>query len=151
LISVEGQTREFNVPPLDYKTLGFKHDPQVEQEEDGIAIDEESGTRIYTDAGKTVFANWVYVSPQETVVVKYKYLLPFSIKIDEKEKNINTYSLVAQKQAGSLGSKFEASIKYPSYYNVVWKYPENAKKENENIILTSDLVRDQFIGVAFSK
>ena len=151
LISAEGQTREFDTPPLDYKTLGFKHDPQVEQEEEGIKVDEESGTRIYEDAGKTVFANWVYVSPQETVVVKYKYLLPFSIKIDEKGKNIDTYSLVAQKQSGSLGSKFIATLNYPSEYNVTWQYPENAKNENGKITLESDLTTDKYIGVAFSK
>lgn len=151
LISAEGQTREFNSPPLDYRTLNFKRDPQVDQEESEIVIDEESGTRVYEDAGKTVFANWVYVSPQETVEVKYKYLLPFKINIDEKEKNIDTYSLVAQKQSGSFGSEFIATIKFPSYYNVIWEYPEKSSKQIGEINLTTNLVRDKFIGIAFSK
>ena len=48
---------------------------------DGSAtIDEESGTKIYGENRKTVFANWVYVSPGETVELKYKYLLPFQVE-----------------------------------------------------------------------
>ena len=151
LISAEGHTRELYSAPLDYKALNFKRDPQVEQEEAGIEIDPENGTRIYEDAGKTVFANWVYVSPQETVVVKYKYILPFQIDLKEKEKEISTYSLVAQKQSGSIGSEFIATINFPSYYESVWQFPENIDNDSGKIILKTNLAKDRYVGVAFSK
>jgi len=157
LISVSGATREFDQPPLDYDSLGFKRDPQVQMEEDSTQVDSASGTRIYEDSGKTVFANWVYVSPQETVQVKYTYLLPFRINLDDFQNSVDTYSLLAQKQSGSIGSKFSSEIDYPNKYKVEWKYPdnismdENLKDNTSRLIMSTDLATDKFIGVALTK
>jgi hypothetical protein len=150
LLSVEGQTREFNTPPLDYKLLGFKSDSQVRQEEDSMEIDQESGTRIYQDAGKTVFANWVYVSPQEEVKIKYSYVLPFKIKLEEKNNLPQAYSLLFQKQAGSLEENFSSKIIYPADFIPSWQYP--SALENKENMLEQPLEKikmDQFIGAAF--
>jgi len=151
LLLAEGQTREFNSPPLDYDALNFKRDPQVESEEDSLIVDEESGTRIYDDAGKTVFANWVYVSPQETVVMKYQYLLPFKLSMGEAAKPADTYSLLVQKQSGSRGSKILTSIDYPAEFEAIWRYPEVSVGEKEKPInYEADLRGDKFFGVAFT-
>jgi hypothetical protein len=151
LISVNGQTREFDSPPLDYDALGYKRDPQVKMEEDSISVDEESGTRIYEDSEKTVFANWVYVSPQETVEIKYTYLLPFKIDTNLTTKPADTYSLLAQKQSGSQGSQFISRITYPDFYKILWRYPDNLNQENNSIKLEASLLTDKFAGVAFSR
>ncbi len=151
LLSADGQTREFNSPPLDYNTLGFKRDAQVQTEEDLMRIDDESGTRVYEDSDKTVFANWVYVSPQETAMVKYKYLLPFKINMNATDKLADTYSLLAQKQSGSVGSGFVSEISYPEDYNVIWNYPEDADKQNNEIKIETDLKTDKFMSVAFTQ
>ncbi|OGI15486.1 MAG: hypothetical protein A2Z52_00760 [Candidatus Moranbacteria bacterium RBG_19FT_COMBO_42_6] len=151
LLSVEGQTREFNSPPLDYDALNFKRDPQVESEEGSVIVDEKSGTRIYDDAGKTVFANWVYVSPQETVVMKYQYLLPFRLSMNGATKPADTYSLLVQKQSGSRGSKIITSIDYPAEFAAIWRYPEMSGSEREKQInYEADLKTDKFFGVAFT-
>jgi hypothetical protein len=151
LISVNGQTREFDSPPLDYDALGYKRDPQVKMEEDSISVDEESGTRIYEDSKKTVFANWVYVSPQETVEIKYTYLLPFKIDTNLTTKPADTYSLLAQKQSGSQGSQFTSWIKFPDFYKILWRYPDNLNQENNSIKFETSLLTDKFAGVAFSR
>ena len=151
LLSAEGQTREFNSPPLDYKALSFKSDPQVQMEEDSMRIDEESGTRVYEDSDKTVFANWAYVSPQETVVVKYKYQLPFKLEMNATDHPADTYSLLAQKQAGSPGSKFVSEISYADNYDMIWSYPGDIMKDNNGIRMEADLKTDKFIGAAFVK
>lgn len=151
LISAEGQTREFNSPPLDYRALNFKNDPQVKLEEEGIKIDESSGTRIYEDAGKTVFANWVYVSPKEKVVVKYTYLLPFKLTMSESDKPADTYSLLAQKQSGSLGAKFSSNVVYPENYRIIWRYPEvMLEKNSQETRLETDLSKDRLTGLVFT-
>ncbi|MFZ2975880.1 MAG: DUF4012 domain-containing protein [Candidatus Moraniibacteriota bacterium] len=157
LISAEGQTREFNSPPLDYGALNFKRDPQVQMEENSMTIDENSGTRIYEDSGKTVFANWVYVSPKETVTIKYSYVLPFKIDFDLTHPT-STYSLLAQKQSGSIGSKFSSRVSYPKSYEISWQYPENEISKignlpsgQEGIKMETELITDKFLGVAFSK
>jgi hypothetical protein len=158
LIRATGQTNEFNSPPIDYRALGFKRDAQVEMEEASTVIDEESGTRIYEDSGKTVFANWVYVSPQESVTVTYAYLLPFKLDTNLTVNSADTYSLLAQKQSGSIGSRFSTKIIYPDLYRAIWKYPNDEvfgfSVEGENsqgIELKSNLKIDKFIGVAFEK
>ncbi len=151
LISVEGQTREFNSSPLDYKLLGFKNDSQIRQEEDFMKIDEESGTRIYEDANKTVFANWVYVSPQETTTLKYTYLLPFKINLNLLSQSPQSYSLLFQKQAGSSEENFFWKIIYPDSFSLIWRYPNEIEQSvPENTLKLQERVKtDKFIGVTF--
>jgi hypothetical protein len=151
LIEADGHTRENNNPPLDYEALGFKKDPLIEREENNILIDENSGTKIYEDSGKTVFANWTYVSPQETMTLKYRYLLPFKLSIDSEKNPVDSYSLLAQKQSGSIGSNFSSDIEFPKNYKVEWNYPENLKKNSGGSSLESKLDTDKFIGLVFTK
>ncbi len=156
LISVSGQTKEFDSPPLDYKSLGFKKDPQLSMEEDSQIIDNESGTRIYEDSGKTVFANWVYVSPQETATIKYSYLLPFKLDTNLTSNPSESYSILFQKQSGSLGDAISSTIIYPNFYKLIWKYPEqNVSISGEDgkamIKLSDKLNTDKFFGLAFEK
>ncbi len=155
LISVEGQTREFVEPPLDYDKLGFKRDEAVQQEADSILLDEQTNTRIYQQNGKTVFANWTYVSPGEEVTVVYKYKLPFrlfSAMFNSSLKNqVDSYSLLVQKQSGSLGSDFNLNLTYPSNYQIDWTQPNNSSQESQTFSLTEKLDIDRFIGVVFEK
>ncbi|NTU66764.1 MAG: DUF4012 domain-containing protein [Candidatus Moranbacteria bacterium] len=158
LISVSGQTREFDSPPVDYAALGFKKDSQLQMEEDSTTIDEESGTRISEDSGKTVFGNWVYVSPRETAAITYSYLLPFKIDTNLTTKPADTYSLLVQKQSGSVKSDFSSKIVYPDFYENIWKFPEqNSDSLSElpqgkaGLENKSDLSLDNFIGMAFRK
>ncbi|EKD46441.1 MAG: hypothetical protein ACD_67C00235G0002 [uncultured bacterium] len=153
LLEVSGQTRETNQQPVDYDALGFKRDEHVQKEEAGIIVDEESGTRIYVESGKTVFANWTYVSPQETMTITYKYLLPFSLfKVSVgQDEQADSYSLVAQKQSGSVGSSFSSRISYPSNYEVKWNFPVEAQKSSGELKTVGTLKTDQFEGVVFEK
>jgi hypothetical protein len=149
LISVDGQTRETDNPPLDYDALGFKRDPDVQAEEQNTTIDPDSGTRIYDENNKTVFANWVYVSPKETVTVTYKYLLPFKVSVSQ-DKIADSYSLLAQKQSGSLGSQFNSTINYPQNYSIAWSSPDSLEKSSGQLKFEGDLVKDKFLGAVFT-
>jgi hypothetical protein len=149
LLEAEGQINELVNPPLDYDALGFKRDGDVQKEEENMTIDEKTGTRISEESGKTVFGNWTYVSPQETTVIKYKYLLPFKVVPDSQEKLADAYSLLAQKQSGSIGSALESEIDYPRSYKSIWNYPADQTDENGAIKTSTDLKNDKFIGVAF--
>ncbi len=155
LVSAEGNTREFNAPPLDYSALGFKRDPRLYAEEESMHIDEASGTRVYEDEDKTVFANWVYVSPKETATITYTYVLPFQISFS-REKLSDSYSLLAQKQSGSAGSVLVSRITYPEEYASLWKYPDEiseVQEENSEYVKAIQwetlLEKDRFFGVAF--
>lgn len=150
LISVEGQTREINKDRLLYDKLGFKRFDSVKNEEDNMKIDEKTGTRIYNDSNKTVFANWVYVSPQEKVKITYKYKLPK--KIDFKKYNDSTfavYDLLVQKQAGDVNTKMNSKIVFPENINIKWS-TANIEK-NTLIVPEFKLDRDFYLGAVLEK
>lgn len=154
LLEVTGQTRESVSAPVDYDQLGFRRDEDIEREEKSIVVDEESGTRIYSESGKTVFGNWVYVSPGESVTITYKYVLPFSLfsVSVNGQQYIDSYSLIVQKQSGSVGSTFEQQIKYPQDYNIKWNFPTSQEISNtEARVNNGKLNSDRFIGIVFEK
>lgn len=117
LLSAKGHTYEFPKPPVDYEALGFVRDKDVERSEEGVVID-PSGTRVSSESGKTVFGNWVYVSPGETVTVEYVYRLPFSVSPQAAAPS--SYSLLFQKQAGSAGSELTHTLSFPKSYSSIW-------------------------------
>ncbi|MDZ7612018.1 MAG: DUF4012 domain-containing protein [Candidatus Moranbacteria bacterium] len=151
LLDVQGHTREFNSAPLDYEKLKFQKDSQVAQLEQSMEIDQETGTRIYRAENKTVFGNWVYVSPQEEVKVTYKYRLPFKVDVDKNKDKTDYYSLLAQKQSGSAETEFSSSISKPDNFDLFWKYPEEIEAKPDNLKLNSNLEVDRFIGTVFRK
>jgi hypothetical protein len=144
-ISVEGQTREINKERLDYDKLGYERDVDVEKEENNINIDEETGTRIYDEYGKTVFANWVYVSPQESVVVKYKYRLPFQVKFEsDNEGKFGSYAVLFQKQSGSENSTIKSNVELSDDFVSVW-----TSQDKEESTMNNNLKTDRYNGVVF--
>jgi len=150
LLSVKGTTWEFISPPLDYQTLDFRRDADVEHEESSIVIDEKSGTRVYQDAGKTVFGAWVYVSPQESVTVEYRYLLPFSIDVNKlREGDVDSYAILYQKQSGSMGSKLFSSIVFPESMRLIWQISGNLLPFGREWKLETELKSDVFAGMVF--
>ncbi|MDI6778164.1 MAG: DUF4012 domain-containing protein [Patescibacteria group bacterium] len=151
LLEASGQTREFVSPPLDYQNLGFKKDPQVQANEDSTRIDDATGTKIYTENRKTVFANWVYVSPGESVTITYKYILPFELSFDSLHHPADTFSVLYQKQSGSKGSLLSSEIKLPENMRSIWRWPENIDLEDNSLIIKASLDTDKFVGLAIEK
>lgn len=144
LISAQGQTPENYISPIDYQAQGFKADAEVAAQEAGMTIDSNSGTQIFEESGKTVFGNWAYVSPGESVTVVYQYRLPF--KLDLKAAN-TSYSLLAQKQSGSPGGEFISILQLPADSKINWQYPTDLKISGSQIKFISDLSIDKFYGL----
>ncbi|MFH0930002.1 MAG: DUF4012 domain-containing protein [Candidatus Moraniibacteriota bacterium] len=151
LLEVSGQTREFVPPALDYQSLGFKKDPQVQAEDDSARIDEESGTKIYDENNKTVFANWVYVSPGESTTITYKYALPFKLSFDSLQHPADSFSVLYQKQSGSVGSKLFSEVNLPDNLKTIWRWPDNAKQNDNSLKMETVLNTDKFVGLAVEK
>jgi len=145
LLSVEGQTREINTERLDYDTLGYERDRDVEIEENNMHIDEETGTRIYDEYNKTVFANWVYVSPQESVTVTYEYRLPFLTDFDnDKDGEFGSYAILFQKQSGSENSSVESNIVLDDDFSQVWN-----SNDSDDLKMQNNLKIDRYHGTVF--
>lgn len=151
LLSAEGYTRETVEVPLDYDALHFSRDQDVERERVGTHIDPVSGTRISEDAGKTVFGNWVYVSPGESVEVSYTYRLPFRIDPQSADNALDAYSVVYQKQSGSDGSILVSDISFPDRFENVWQSEGNLVPFERSVHMETDLKYDRFLGILFSR
>lgn len=149
LLSVKGHTYEQMKDPLDYKALGFRRDSLVQEIEQSLQVDSESGTQIFEESGKTVFGNWVYVSPKESVTVEYVYALPFRIRKDFEQEEI-PYSLLVQKQSGSTASAFSTSISFPGKWKIDWLFPSDARVQPGNVSFEGSLETDLFQGYVFS-
>lgn len=118
----------------------WQKDDDVSREENFTILDEGSGTKIYEEEGKTVFANWSMVDPGQTIVIRLKYRLPFNLsvspayKLSDKiieavssaEGDSAPYALLVQKQSGSVGSIVKSELSLPANMKVVWHYPAKA-------------------------
>jgi hypothetical protein len=120
-------------------------DPSWENDKDLLnelqaEMDEGSGTMIYREQDKTVFANWTIVDPAEVTVIELSYKLPFKLEskstnknwldkvkqafVNEDKGNVYRHSLLVQKQAGSSNSEINYKFEIPSFYQQVWQYPD---------------------------
>jgi hypothetical protein len=97
--------------------------------------DERTGTKIYEENGKTVFANWLMLDPGQTMIVTLRYRLPFNLwQVDRQDnfktrlndwlgasdKNFYPYSLLVQKQPGSINQYFKTNLLIPESYSRIW-------------------------------
>ncbi|MDD2680924.1 MAG: DUF4012 domain-containing protein [Patescibacteria group bacterium] len=130
--------------------------PLLAQTENRARTDIDSGTKIYTEVNKTVFANWVMTDPGETSVVHLRYRLPFKLNKSEVNNNDwligldsilnkNTkerlpFSLLVQKQPGANGAQIELDLKMPLSWQPVWLYPK-ASTWQKQLPLNSDIIQ----------
>jgi len=125
----------------------LENDKDLTDLEGGFLLHDPSGTRIYNQFGKTVFANWSMVDVGEEAVIELEYRLPFKIEkiVQTEEQNQNlisnflskftgkensgfkhyfdndlrSYTLLVQKQAG-INSYFYHTLNMPEKWKNVW-------------------------------
>ncbi|MCL5666682.1 MAG: DUF4012 domain-containing protein [Patescibacteria group bacterium] len=136
---------------FDYKALngaqpptGQKNDPDVYEWEKSSVTDMVTGTAIGREAGKTFFGNWVALQGGETKTIKLAYTLPFRLN------SIDRYSLLVQKQMGTLGQPFSFSLEFPGR-KMEWQNFNPDVLDINKISLGLPLNKDEFFGIVFSK
>lgn len=112
-------------------------------------IDALTNTEIYNSLGKTVFGNWIQTEPGETSEVTISYRLPFGLDLSSWLNIYDSYSLLVQKQPGSLGSVFQSEVSLPNTVEPAWVYPANGelKIENQQVIFEDILLTDDYYGL----
>jgi len=143
----------------------WKEDRDVLRTEGKALTHPESGTKIYEEKNKTVFANWCMVDPGESIEIIVKYKLPFKMEANDSEDNFRTkiekyfnphikdiipYSLLVQKQPGSLGSKFSSELILTKDMQAVWAYPRNLELKYNGWDLNDILLTDKYYAIATS-
>jgi len=164
LIEAGGFTRPDDIYFEDPKDT-WQEDSDVSRWEGGARIDELSGTKIYEESGKTVFANWSMVDPGETITVYLKYKLPF--KFQEKESytvmekikeslnpaqtELHSYALLVQKQAGSRNSEINSVLVLPANMNIIWHFPEALSGDRTGWRISEPLDADKYWAAIIAK
>lgn len=113
-------------------------DADIAKLEGGFKYEPESGTRIYNQFNKTVFANWSMIDLGETAEIEIEYKLPFKI-IEKKQpketsiigkllslkngkeesRDLRGHTIMIQKQAG-IDSGFGYELSAPENWKLLW-------------------------------
>jgi len=138
-------------------------DPDLANERQATT-DSASGTKIYNENEKTVFANWSMVDPGETAIIELKYRLPFTVKPNEAPKDLiskikqyifpelsDNYSLLVQKQPGSTQTTIASHLIIDRGWQTLWKYPTDLNINNNGWSITKPLSTDLYATVLFTK
>jgi hypothetical protein len=147
-----------------YKTIDekLKYKPELEAENSAV-IDQTSGTKIYTENGKTVFANWSILAPQESHDLLLVYELPFTVGFSSKPKNlfrmaanvfspeILPYSFSFQKQSGRSQDDLIKEVAYPKDFNLKIAYPEIGNQEAGQLLFEAKTDTDKNFVLGFVK
>lgn len=152
----------FKAPDLKYFE---KPDPTwtknefISQTEDLAITEPSSGTKIYQENGKTVYANWLMLDPGNSATITLQYKLPFNIWQTETKSDfyrrlnkwlnpLNNeaypYSLLVQKQPGAEGETITTELKLPKFARPVWSSQES---DLDNLKNNWQLNADQFYSV----
>jgi hypothetical protein len=115
-------------------------------------IDRASGTYMYDEFNKTVFANWVMVPPGESRTIKISYTLPFTI--EDLNASVSgaylPYTMIHQKQSGLL-SDIVHTVRFPDSWNVHWKSYAGIHSGGNFALYKSKYERDMYYGLILEK
>lgn len=151
-------------PADKFKTIDekLKYKPEL-QAENSAAVDPSSGTKVYEENGKTVFANWSVLAPQESQDLLLVYELPFTVGIGNKTGNlfkmaanffspeVSAYSFNFQKQSGRSQDELVKEIIYPENLDVKISYPEISRQEKGQLLFESLTDTDKNFVLGFTK
>jgi len=146
-------------------------DKDISKTENNTEVDEKSGTKIYQELDKTVFANWSQVDPGQSVAITLKYKLPFKINetneptdqsatdkiinnamslINPGQKQLYAYSLLVQKQPGAKVDQITADL-ILNNFSPIWKYPKGLTVNQTGWQISDDLDSDKFWAVVLEE
>lgn len=143
LIDVKGQTFKNIKAPIDYQKSGFENDRDVNQIESSLATDKKTGTYIYEESGKTVFANWVDVNSKKSAKITYEYILPVRFNFDDNFDG--DYQMIFQKQSGSE-TKLNWQIDFPESIKI-YSGDKELSIDGSSAVLKSDFKEDKILNL----
>ena len=134
--------------------IALSEDEDLVNIEGSPVIDERSGMRTTQEFGKTVFGNWMMVSPGELTQATIEYELPFKLqkpdksileKIFDRSSEIFSYSLTVQKQPGKT-NYLTSSLELPANMSVSWNSGNSKLAGQNKIEFTKTIDRDAAYG-----
>jgi len=122
---------------------GYNQDQDLKSIKDTLIHNEDWDIDIFEESGKLVIGGWVITKPGEISQIMLEYELPF------KFNSSDIYSLILQKQAGTLGVRYQYSFDLESQKKISWVQSSlNLEKTETGYKMTDEALRtDEYIGV----
>jgi hypothetical protein len=146
LISARGAVIRVYSPKEEYQGPDWKNSEALKELRESFRVDPKTGTHIFTESGKTVFANWLFTEPGQTSQLTLVYELPF--RLDQAG---STYSLLIQKQPGAKPATLMVSFEASENISPQWRYPESLTLTPDGFNYLGSLTQDKFLGLSFSQ
>ncbi len=146
---------------FDEPAPGAEIDPEIHFIENNAKVHEKSGVKAYEEFDKTVFAHWTQVDPGEVIEIKLKYKLPFKVNsivdspgfltsLIKGSEAVSPYSLLAQKQPGSVNSVFFSKLILPNNMQIEVA-TQNVGAFKKGWEIKDNLVQDRFWGAMIKR
>jgi hypothetical protein len=142
ILHSEGYTdREEKVPPAG--TASFDQDLDLAAVNSTLVHNEDWDIDVFEESGKSVIGGWIITRPKETSQIMVEYELPFKV-----EKG-DMYSLILQKQSGSIGVRYQYNLELPPKWKSGWNNSSfDLQKTDSGYNVTNGILRtDEFIGL----
>lgn len=123
---------------------GYNQDKDLKFISETFYHNEDWDIDTFEESGKFVIGGWIITKPGDSSQVMIEYELPF------KFKSYDVYSLILQKQAGTLGVKYNYNFENSKKNRVIWqKSSFNGLKQTKNgyEVIDGLLKTDEYIGV----
>lgn len=145
LLSASGFTK-IDTNLLHFPDAAATTDVDVERLDEDVIVHEDSGTRIYSQFGKTVFANWLGIEAGSTAIANVTYRLPFSLSTE------GMYQILLQKQSGTKGNQIVSSLTWPETYRLLQTAPAHeVETAGATATFSQTLKTDRAWGVRLEK
>lgn len=142
ILNISGYTDK-EEKTLNQDIAKYSQDTDLKAIESTLNHNEDWDIDTFEESGKSVIGGWVVTKPRETSQIMIEYELPFAFK------SYDIYSLILQKQAGTLGVKYEYSFELESKKKVMWMQSSlDLQKTDKGYKVTDKPLRtDEYIGV----
>jgi hypothetical protein len=122
---------------------GYNQDPDLKAIKDSLIHNEDWDIDIFEESGKLVIGGWVITKPGDTSQIVIEYELPFELN------SYDIYSLILQKQSGTLGIKYQYNLELPKNKKSIWQQSSFDLENTETGYKVTDgvLRTDEYIGV----
>lgn len=143
LISAEGFDQEVYRPS---RADGAETDSDLALIDSTTMTHAGSGTLVYSESGRTVFANWLQLVPGASRKVTIEYQTPQSIVRGLNDESL--YSLVLQKQPGSRPTILDVRVNFHKPADILWKYPVDVQSISDtSLSWQTDFLTDRVMGL----
>ncbi|MEY3471249.1 MAG: hypothetical protein RLZZ223_599 [Candidatus Parcubacteria bacterium] len=133
--------REEKTPPEGIAS--YDQDEEISAINKTLVHNEDWDIDTFEESGKFVIGGWVITKPGAISEVVVEYELPFTVKSG------NIYSLILQKQSGTLGVKYQYNLDIPKKIRVSWDESSfDLEKTDSGYRVADGILRtDEYIGL----